>query len=62
MIKSEILSSAVPDKNDRMSMDFLLFLNVTASAVTCTVNPRYNDSICSQSCCHLNEFAVVKNP
>ena len=29
-----------------------------------TVNPRscYNDSICSQRCCHYNEFAVVKNP
>ena len=26
-----------------------------------TVNPRYNDSICSQRCCHLNEFAVVQN-
>ena len=26
-----------------------------------TVNPRYNDNICSQKCCHYNEFAVVKN-
>ena len=27
----------------------------------CTVNPRYNDRICSQRCCHYNEFAIVKN-
>ena len=27
-----------------------------------TMNPRYNDSICSHKCCHYNEFAVVKNP
>ena len=26
------------------------------------VNPRYNDRICYQRCCHYNEFAVVKNP
>ena len=26
-----------------------------------TVNPRYNDSICSKRYCHYNEFAVVKN-
>ena len=27
-----------------------------------TVNPRYNDRICSQRCCHYNEFVAVKNP
>ena len=27
-----------------------------------SVKPRYNDRICSQRCCHYNEFAVVKNP
>ena len=26
-----------------------------------TVNPRYNDSICSEKCCHYNEFAALKN-
>ena len=26
------------------------------------MNSRYNDSICSQRCCHYNEFAAVKNP
>ena len=26
-----------------------------------TVNPRYNDSICSKRYGHYNEFAVVKN-
>ena len=26
-----------------------------------TVNPRYNDSICSQRRCHNNTFAVVEN-
>ena len=26
-----------------------------------TVNPRYNDNICSQRRCHYNEIAVVKN-
>ena len=26
-----------------------------------TVNPRYNDSICSQGRRHQNEFAVVEN-
>ena len=29
---------------------------------TCTVNPCYNGSICSQKCCHYNKFAVLKNP
>ena len=26
-----------------------------------TVNPSYNDSICSQRRCHLNKFAVAQN-
>ena len=30
--------------------------------IVSTGNPRYNDRICSQRCCHYNEFAVVKNP
>ena len=30
-------------------------------AFRCTVNLRYNESICSQSRCHQNEFAVVQN-
>ena len=36
-------------------------LCLTLMLNTSTVNPRYNDSICSQRRCHENEFAVVDN-
>ena len=32
-----------------------------ASCTLCAVNPRYNNSICSQRRCHYNEFAFVEN-
>ena len=41
---------------------FLLFCYVPFFfSLFFTVNPRYNDSICSQRRCHLSEFAVVQN-
>ena len=36
--------------------------SVLYHSVVDTASPRYNDSICFQRCCHLNEFTVVKYP
>ena len=50
------------------NLTFILGKSVTVSR-TCTgkyfiayniMNSRFNDNICFQRCCHLNEFAVVK--
>ena len=54
--------------SDVATPTFILGKSVTVFR-TCTgnyfivyniVNPRFNDNICFQRCCHLNEFAVVK--
>ena len=41
---------------------FLNNRSIVATYRINTVNPRYNDSICSQRCCHYNEFAALKIP
>ena len=48
--------------NTKLVPCFLLFCYVPFFfSLFITVNPRYNDSICSKRRCHLSEFAVVRN-
>ena len=39
-----------------------VFISLVKIRCHVTVNPLYNDNVCSSICCHYNEFTVVKNP
>ena len=59
---SSYLSLAAIDNADRLAKYMDLIVNSILKGKLNTVNPCYNDSICSEKCYHYNEFAVLKNP